>query len=386
MDATQTLPSRPTIQGIGLRWPFRYRGRSEGRDLRLDFLRGWCLFSMVIDHAVGNHQTFVLKVTGGGGYPMTGAHGFVFLSGTVFGLIYSRILASEGWSRALPKALKRALTLYGVAVGLGLLGLLFGLTAWGGGATPGDTFTVDNIVGTLLLHGANDSLMSFYFLMILLAPVALYAMQQGKTWLVIAASLATWLGHLYLPQHFGNPVEIFVPAAEWQLLFFAGLVIGYHRHTLSSWLQGARRAIYLAVLFTLFTALAILQFAYLTERTETLLPGQNLDWLAGQVYSDYDHNTPLHMGAILVAFLGLYHLVDWLWLPLKTVFGWFLIPIGGATLYVYIVHTIVVYCLLLNIPAFTGLDGNVLGFTLLGLMLVFWLMVKRRFLFQVVPK
>src|SRR5438128_7859949 len=92
--------------------PFKYRQDPSGRDWRLDFLRGWCLFSMVVDHAVADHQTFLIKVTGNGGYPMTGAHGFVFLSGMVFGVVYGKVIAKEGWRKALPKALRRALTLY----------------------------------------------------------------------------------------------------------------------------------------------------------------------------------------------------------------------------------------------------------------------------------
>jgi hypothetical protein len=379
---------RVSVGSFGLAWlrrPIRYQGGASGRDPRLDFLRGWCLFSMVVDHAVADHQTFLLKVTGNGGYPMTGAHGFVFLSGVVFGLVYGQLIAREGWSKAVPKALRRALTLYGVAVVLGLLGLLFGLTPWGGGASLSQAINLDNVVGTLTLHGANDSLMTLYFLLVLLAPLALYAMRERKTWLVIAASLTLWLGHLVLPRQFGNPLEIFVPAAEWQVYFVAGLLIGYHRETLTRWLQGARRRAYLAVLFTLFAGLAVFHVVVMTG-AETPIPPRALEWLSGQIYADYDHNPPLHVLAIMVAFLGLYHFVDWFWVPLKAIFGWFLIPIGGAALYVYIVHSVVVYYLLLNIPAFTKLDGVPLGFAMLAFMLGFWLLVKRRVLYRIVPR
>jgi hypothetical protein len=378
-------PSLSRFSPAALLGRLRFQDDSSNRDWRLDFLRGWCLFSMVVDHAVVDHQTFLIKVTGNGGYPMTGAHGFVFLSGVVFGLVYGQMIAREGWSKAVPKAVHRALTLYGVAVVLGLVGLLFGLTPWGGSAPLAEAINVDAVVGTLTLHGANDSLMTLYFILVLLAPLALYAMQRGRTWLVLGASLTLWLGHLVLPRHFGNPFEIFVPAAEWQVFFVAGLLVGYHRKALKEWLQGERRRAYLAVLFTLFACFAALHVVVMTG-AETPLPAPALEWLAGQVYTDYDHNPPLHVLAILVAFLSLYHLVDWFWVPVKAIFGWFLIPIGGAALYVYIVHSVIVYYVLLNIPAFKGLDGVPLGFVMLGLMLGFWVMVKRRVLFQVVPR
>ena len=367
-------------------WPFKYRQDSSGRDWRLDFLRGWCLFSMVVDHAAANHQTFLFKVTGNGGYPMTGAHGFVFLSGVVFGVVYGKLIAAEGWPKALPKALRRAATLYLVAVALGLFDVLYGLTPWGGGASLTDALNLNAIVSTVTLHGTNDSLMTLYFLFILAAPLALYAMQKGKSWLVAGASAGLWIGHLVVPQHFGNPFDIFVPAAEWQVFFATGLLIGYHRDAIGSWLQGRRRRVYLTVLFALFACLAVLQLAVTSGWRPALVPSTGLDWLAGQVYTEYEHNPPLHVLAIMVAFLALYHVVDWFWTPLRAVFGWFLIPIGGAALYVYIVHTVVVYYVLLHAPAFTQLDGAALGFILLALMLGLWVMVKRRVLFQVIPR
>src|SRR5207244_8635568 len=135
-------------------------------------------------------------------------------------------------------------------------------------------------------------------------------------------------------------------AAEGQVFFVTGLLIGYHRDAIGSWLQGPRRRVYLAVLFTLFACLAVLQFAVSTGWRPVLTPGMGLDWLAGQVYTEYEHNPPLHVLAIMVAFGALYHLVDWFWAPLRAIFGWFLTPIGGAALYVYIVHTVVVYYVL----------------------------------------
>jgi hypothetical protein len=380
-------PSVPRgLTALRLQWPWRYQGDSGARDLRLDLLRGWCLFSMVIDHAVGEHQTFVLRVTGGGPYPLTGAHGFVFLSGIVFGLIYCRIIAIEGWRQALRKALGRGLTLYLVAVALGFVGLLFSLTPWGGGTPLGEALSRESVLQTVILKGNNDSLMTLYFLLIMLAPIALFLMQRGFTWLVLGASLGIWIGHLHLPDHFANPVEIFVPTAEWQVLFIAGLVIGYHRESIRRFLRGWRRRLYLVVVFSLFAVVAAVQIAMETGRLETLIPGLDLTWLNTEIYTDYDHNPPLHFLAIFVIFLTLYHVVDWLWAPLKGALGWFLIPIGGATLYVYIVHTLVVYYLLLNVPAFTSLDGFWLGIVLLGLMVVFWAMVRTRFLYRIVPR
>jgi hypothetical protein len=74
------------------RWRF---ASTSGRDLRLDLLRGWCIFSMVVDHAAGERTTPLFVLTGNGGWPMTGAHGFVLISGAIMGFYVSSTSAGS---------------------------------------------------------------------------------------------------------------------------------------------------------------------------------------------------------------------------------------------------------------------------------------------------
>jgi len=62
-------------------WPWRYSSIvSVPRDLRLDFLRGYCIFSMVVDHATGPNN-WLYSVTGKSQLTLvTGANGFVLIS------------------------------------------------------------------------------------------------------------------------------------------------------------------------------------------------------------------------------------------------------------------------------------------------------------------
>jgi fucose 4-O-acetylase-like acetyltransferase len=70
---------------------------------------------------------------------------------------------------------------------------------------------------------------------------------------------------------------------------------------------------------------------------------------------------------------------------LNAALGWFFIPLGQATLYVFIIH--IFFALLVsNIPVLS--TGNVLlnsavYVVILGLL---WVMVKTKFLFKVVPR
>src|SRR6185312_714123 len=103
----------------------RYVSGPIGRDLRLDLLRGFCVFAMVVDHVGGGSWLYAL--TGGNRGPITAAEGFVFLSGLVLGIVSRQRLARDGLRAAVRSSLERAWTLYGLTVTLTLI--FVGLTA-----------------------------------------------------------------------------------------------------------------------------------------------------------------------------------------------------------------------------------------------------------------
>ncbi|GAC1475794.1 MAG: hypothetical protein PVS3B2_03280 [Candidatus Dormibacteraceae bacterium] len=65
--------------------------------------------------------------------------------------------------------------------------------------------------------------------------------------------------------------------------------------------------------------------------------------------------------------------------------GWFFIPLGQSALYVHIVHALLVFYVLALTPLFGQLQGVWLTVLLLGLMLVICVMVKKLFLFAIIP-
>src|ERR671932_2572214 len=56
------------------------------RDARLDLLRGFAVFAMVVDHFGG--KSWLTLLTGGNEFLVSAAEGFVFLSGFVMGMGY----------------------------------------------------------------------------------------------------------------------------------------------------------------------------------------------------------------------------------------------------------------------------------------------------------
>lgn len=88
----------------------------------------------------------------------------------------------------------------------------------------------------------------------------------------------------------------------------------------------------------------------------------------------------------------LYTLVHALWSPLHHALGWFMIPMGQNSLYVYIAQLLVMVVLFNTTPAvlmwgrgYIDLDLLNLGSQLFGLGSL-WLMVRSRFLFALIPR
>jgi hypothetical protein len=358
----------------------QYRRAAGERDIRLDFLRGWCIFSMVVDHAAGQRSSPIFALTGNGPWPITGAHGFVMLSGVVMGLLYAGVIQKEGERGALQKLAGRALKLYVVAVALGLFDIVWSVLPWTGGGST----SIGTILNVLLLHSGSDDLMTFYFILVILAGPVLLALHRKMWPLAAAASVSVWLVHNHDERLLNLPITYFVPVADWQLLFVAGLLIGYHREAIGRWFRGPVRTGFIAAVLSILVLTVLLQSNLLFQVVET--PPA---WLA-QVQQDgwqgYDHNPPLHMLFVFANLTALYYLVSWVWAPLARIAGWFFIPLGQAALYVYIVHSVLVFYVLALTPLFGELQGLWLTVSLLGLMLVIWAMVKKRFLFAFVPR
>src|SRR5688500_4171262 len=71
---------------------------------------------MVVDHLGG--ASFLYPLTGGNTFFVSAAEGFIFLSGLMVGLIHGRRIERDGLATVQLRLLRRALTLYGVTLGL----------------------------------------------------------------------------------------------------------------------------------------------------------------------------------------------------------------------------------------------------------------------------
>src|SRR5215212_6056142 len=155
--AVATLPRQRTWDAAQafetLLASMRFVAAPLGRDPRLDILRGFCVFAMIVDHIGGPSWLYVL--TGGNRGPVTAAEGFVFLSGLVLGMVSRRRVTRDGLGTAIRASLGRAWTLYGLTVSLTLIfvGLTVGtdLSIWVDRAHLGEVASWPALVTSVIL-------------------------------------------------------------------------------------------------------------------------------------------------------------------------------------------------------------------------------------------
>jgi hypothetical protein len=380
----------------------RFVSAPVGRDPRLDLLRGFCVFAMIVDHIGG--VSWLYLVTGGNAGPVTAAEAFVFLSGLVLGIVSRKRVDRDGIYAAVRSALARAWTLYALSVVLTLM--FIALTAGTALAIWVDRSLLDTgenwvslITSVVLLrftwHGTD--ILALYALLLVAAPFTLVLLAGGQTWRLLAGSWALWLLFQVAPDRAVIPWPIehatTFPFAAWQLLFLHALVLGYHRDELAAWLTGPARehrrsAINnRAGLGVAAGAILLLGGALSTGQAHAM--GQTVPALTA---IDLYDKASLGIGRI-AAFASVAVLVyvglTLFWGPIQRAVGWLLIPLGQASLYAYTVHLFAIV-LAYNVPPYVGSDRpgwelhNTVG--QLALVLLVWAMVKRRVLFGVIPR
>jgi len=210
------------------------------RDSGLDSLRGLMLIGMAL-----NHVTSHLHVLTDHPFGYTSmAEGFVFLSGLIAGLVYTRRLQRHGPAAVLKGSRARAVTLY-----LCHVALFAGVWAWvnfyfaavgipAGNTPPAmlDHPALSLLSGALLVSQPPLlDILPMYAGFLLLLPAVLSALEAGRRGRVLALSFGAWLlTNLFWPSLAVNLGVVQTGAfnwGAWQLLFLVGVVCGHARAT-----------------------------------------------------------------------------------------------------------------------------------------------------------
>jgi hypothetical protein len=309
------------------------------RDLRLDFLRGFCLLRMVFFHGLPTPLHLPVARIG-----FLAAEGFFFISGTVLGLVYRKRLAQVGLPQCARALLRRALFLW-----LANFALVVLYSAWD---FSGRKWGFYHLGYTYKWVFWGDwhwySLLSFdqpYFLQILpryavflaLSPVALWLLERRRWWVVLGAS---WT--IYLLEQVPN-VDLMIPFLEhgradtgfrhsaWQALFFTGLVVGYERDRLGWLWQRLTRPWALLALAVIGGGALLMQYAF----TNDWLP---ISQQLGNKLFARDVIALGRLPSIAAVFVLTFWAVTLLWRPLSASLGWLLLPMGQNALVAFLVH------------------------------------------------
>ncbi len=310
----------------------------QGRDLRLDLLRGYFVFAMVVDHVCGMSPLWYL--TGGNRFFAGAAEGFVLTSGLVAGLVYARRIKRDGLGPSLVKVLSRVFTLYLLTVALTLalvpFSELFHLP-WSQGVMTRDPLSA--VVSILTLHRTYYlvDVMLLYTVLFLLTPLALVLLEQGKRGWVLGTSWLLWGAFQLWPHCLALPWPIagnhLFNFSAWQVIFFSALVLGYGRPVLP--VPRPHRA---RLLLALSGAVLLLLVALFFVVHSPGAAGPKLVALVEDLFLDKVNLRPGRVLAAGVTFSFLFLAVTVFWQPVRRGLGWLLLPLGQQALYAYTAH------------------------------------------------
>lgn len=384
------------VAWLSLRWQMLARAAAyplaEKRDLRLDLLRGFCVFAMVIDHIGGSSWLYAL--TGGNRWLVSAAEGFVFLSGLTMGLVYREKVRRFGLRVAARLALRRAVTLYLLTVALTLiftaLARLTDLALWTDRSLAvGEP--VELLVGALTLHYTyhGSDILALYTLLVAVSPLLFFLLDEGRVAEMVAGSWLIWVGYQLFPVEFSFPWFIrngnYFPLAAWQVLFVGGMALGWHRQVVSEVIKDRLLVLKRTpVLLSLASpALAMGSIGWIDRRE---LAGSALD-PAISLFAKTNLG-PGRLVLFLVLFSVSYLVLTVAWVPFQRLFGRLLLPLGQNALYGYAMQLFLLLPLY-NLFAVGSEDPASALYNSAGQLAAvgaLWTMVRLRFLFGIVPR
>jgi hypothetical protein len=346
---------------------------TSNRDPRLDWIRGYCLFMMIADHIQDRSALYFL--TGGTTFYISAAEAFYFISGLTLGMVTAR----ESWLVASKRVLSRALVLYRTAaimtVGFGLLGAYTTVQFWGSNEQNRPLFEwvrsnfLEFLTSVLTLRTgtSGQEILILYVVYMVVAPVALFFLMRRLGWLVLLGMVAVYVAHLLQPGIFKQPFASYFEPYEWHMLFFGGLVLGFHRKDVVNFfakIPVLSRILEVVVLVTagVFMWIFANNFSVWPE-LPALLDIKNR-WLM----------PPVQLALVALYLQAAFIVVSHLWKPLQAGLGWFLEPLGRSSLWAFTVHWFV-FAALANFKPFVEYTDDRWWWQLLGVGFV-WATIK----------
>lgn len=176
---------------------------------------------------------------------------------------------------------------------------------------------------------------------------------------------------------------------KWQLVFFGGLVVGYHWNNLKDFWTNKLSKTWRKVIIASTVGLALV-----TLTASILLSfNQYLPESISQTFRQVHQDLRIHFHKEALPYTRVLMFLLWFWAsfwlfnrfkePIQKLFGWILIPFGTNSLYVYIMSGIFVFFVHLLIPS-----GDTLrNFTItMSVVAAIWLLIRYRVFMKFLPR
>ncbi|UTX51480.1 OpgC domain-containing protein [Candidatus Saccharibacteria bacterium TM7i] len=368
--------------------------KKSKRILTFDLLRGYFMVSIILNHLQW-YPNGLDWVAFRGSLFVSAAEGFFFISGIVLGIIRGRKLIDVPFKKAALLLINRGVLLYVISV---VLMLIFTVIGWmfmdnpglKAGIRPMSESFGDIITGALSLnyiYGWADFL-RLYGVFLIASPFALLLLRKNKWPILLAINIGFWALFPYAKEYTEHSTELLM-ILSWQLIFFGGMTLGFYWDILAKKWTKLTTLTKRRILFPILATAIVTLFANLTLVAITALPGtdaaKGLELFLAEFFNK-EALSPLRILLFGLWFtLGFYIFSRYEDRIVKAL-GWILLPFGQNSLYVYILHAIILFFAHLIIAPETS--GNIIinavgSVAVIGLIL---LAVKKKFLFKIIPR
>jgi hypothetical protein len=173
------------------------------------------------------------------------------------------------------------------------------------------------------------------------AALAFYLLATGRWAALVGGSWLMWLIYQFFPNAvylpFPDQREPVFAMAAWQVLFYSGLALGYHRDRLGVVTRALEHPVATIALAAVTIGLIVLsQMSQAGQIGSLGIPG-----LTDEKWAELFRKPSLGPGRVLAfALVGLFarQIATFLWAPIERALGWLLIPLGQKALFAYGFH------------------------------------------------
>lgn len=367
--------------------------KTSDRLITIDLIRGLFLIVIIIDHLQKFPGVFDI-ITGRGILWVSAAEGFFFVSGLMLGYVRGNKDMSKPFKQVSYKLFKRAGVLYAWSIGLTLIFTVFAfMFQHYTGLKQGAAFNlpipqlIKEIVTFWYVYGWADFL-QYYAVFVFVSPLAIYLLRKNLWYVLITLTVSIW----YFS---GNNIFL-----GWQLLFFGGSIVGFYLTDIELFAHNIPRHLkqntkYILVLLAIITYIISLILVFGSEYSGSIwlqrlrispIIIDKIQYYRTLTAPYFDKNSlPLpRLATFLLWFSALYILTKRYQKVIVNNVGSFLIPFGQNSLYVYIVHAFFIFFVTLLFPGKYNVIVNLC--IEVAVISSLWLMLRRQFLFKLVPR